>query len=345
MKTKTITCVCCGDTIEKNDIRETVDGHVCYSCFIHLYDLCPACNRYLKTDDLIYPYDDGGNICQECIEDMSYCDHCEQYTVNGVDQVDGAEYWCGRCINSDAYTCNMCGDIITQVEEVDGEVVCEYCLGEYYTYCNSCGNYYSIDEPYCTFCGPESGICHAYNYRPEPRFFGGESNEYFGFELELEDVDPETVFNYMEEKEVYLKEDGSLCDGFEIVSHPMTREYLKKRDLFAAIKNLRSHGATSHSNGRCGFHIHVSRTAFTPLQIYKILRFVVDEKHRRFIMRLTQRTNSQVQDYCSFEYSRLLSSISKDKYYGHRYTTINLQNEKTIEFRMFRGNTKPERLW
>ncbi len=62
---------------------------------------------------------------------------------------------------------------------------------------------------------------------------------------------------------IYCKHDGSLEDGFEIVTHPMSLEYHEKHMPWAAVlQEAVSMGYRSHQAGTCGLHIHVSRSAF-----------------------------------------------------------------------------------
>ena len=63
-------------------------------------------------------------------------------------------------------------------------------------------------------------------------FFYGNEKRYFGVELEVDESGKDndnaatlkSIANTHEEN-IYIKSDGSLEDGFEIVSHPMTLEY------------------------------------------------------------------------------------------------------------------------
>ena len=63
-------------------------------------------------------------------------------------------------------------------------------------------------------------------------FFYGNEKRYFGVELEVDEggkdndnaASLKSIAN-VHEGNIYIKSDGSLEDGFEIVSHPMTLEY------------------------------------------------------------------------------------------------------------------------
>lgn len=65
---------------------------------------------------------------------------------------------------------------------------------------------------------------------------------------------------------LYFKHDGSLDEGCELVTHPMSPEYMmsdagKKmwRDICEAAL---AEGMRSHDTSTCGLHVHVSRDFF-----------------------------------------------------------------------------------
>ncbi|MHC1695860.1 MAG: amidoligase family protein [Eubacteriales bacterium] len=150
------------------------------------------------------------------------------------------------------------------------------------------------------------------------------------------------------EEHIYIKHDGSLDDGFEIVSHPATPGYhlkhMKWREICSRAVEL---GYTSHQAGTCGLHIHVSKDCFGSTYreqeevIARILYFV--EAHFNEMLCFSRRTQSQLDRWAArYGYKDQPKDIlyhAKNSNMG-RYTAINLQNYDTIEFRMFRGTLK-----
>lgn len=58
---------------------------------------------------------------------------------------------------------------------------------------------------------------------------------------------------------IYIKSDGSIDDGFEIVSHPMTLDYHQHdMDWEAVLHEAIKMGYRSHQTSTCGLHIHVN---------------------------------------------------------------------------------------
>lgn len=108
--------------------------------------------------------------------------------------------------------------------------------------CEDCGRLVHNDEAfsvedsdyyYCQDCYNrlKHRAIKSYYYKPDPIFYGSGSL-YMGVELEIDKGGEDNanaeilldIANCVEEK-IYCKHDGSLHDGFEIVSHPMTLEY------------------------------------------------------------------------------------------------------------------------
>jgi hypothetical protein len=106
-------------------------------------------------------------------------------------------------------------------------------------------------------------------------------------------------------------------------------------------------GYRSHEAGTCGLHIHTNRTALgdsydeQEATIAKILYFV--ERFWEQVLRASRRTTEQMNRW-SARYG--LKENPKDQIeYAKttplgRYACINLQNQHTVEFRMFRGTLK-----
>ena len=62
---------------------------------------------------------------------------------------------------------------------------------------------------------------------------------------------------------LYIKTDGSLDEGLELVTHPMTLEYhLNEMPWAEVLRKAQSMGYLSHAAGTCGLHVHISRLAF-----------------------------------------------------------------------------------
>jgi len=233
--------------------------------------------------------------------------------------------------------------------------------------CLGCVGYHSDHEAYCEECGErefqasdveirDSG-CRAYPDKqplkaPYPGFL------YLGVELEVEcgDSSRTQVAASIGEKygrdRLLLKDDGSLSNGFEMVTGPWSLEY-HQQVWGGIVKAAIEADATSWRRKSTGLHVHMSRAFFTPLVLGKLLVFLNSEQTKAQIVRLAGRESP---DYASMEKKKLTDVVRyrsrTDWQTGHttrtrtavgfgasgnRYEILNLTNEKTVEVRIFKG--------
>ncbi len=147
---------------------------------------------------------------------------------------------------------------------------------------------------------------------------------------------------------IYCKHDGSIADGFEIVSHPMSLDYhLHKMNWEKVFENALALEYRSHQTSTCGLHLHVNRTAFGDSfekqeeVIARIVFFVED--HWNELLKFSRRTEESINRWASrygiSENAADNYKKAKDKHMG-RYVAVNLENYNTIEFRIFRGTLR-----
>lgn len=304
-------------------------------------------------------------------EERKKCSICgESHPVELLTRFDG-EWLCINCLNSETVVCSHCDTRIWNDNNSGSDSVplCENCYCDHYTSCNHCGRiihrddaYYETDEseePYCyscyqRYCSNKS--IHDYYYKPEPIFYG-KGNRFFGVELEVDnagetDENAESVMhiaNGNRSEHVYCKHDGSLEEGFEIVTHPMTLNYhINEMPWQKTLTRLKNMSYLSHQAGTCGLHVHVNRDSLGETYedqescIARILFFV--EKHWEELLKFSRRTNYQLERWAArYGYKDKPKDIldhAKGGANNGRYSCINLQNADTIEFRMFRGTLK-----
>ena len=160
--------------------------------------------------------------------------------------------------------------------------------------------------------------------------------------------------------------DGSLNEGFEMVTgytgldvHAHQLAFFKQR--FA--------GAKSHNTRTCGLHVHVCKAGMSLLHASKLVLFINDEKNHDLIKTIARRTESS---YSVFKDKSVDKSWIKDavrtahpetratqpddnerdyrngsrkrnalrNLNSSRYEALNFNNEKTVEFRLFKGTLK-----
>lgn len=277
------------------------------------------------------------------------------------------ELLCPACLSSQTVYCSCCDRRIWTDDNVgtDAQPLCQDCFDDHFERCTTCNalirrgdTYYRGDTPYCAECYQSVGCgdeIMSYYFKPTPIFYG-EGKRFFGVELEIdgagEDNDNAAEILHIANVErplVYCKHDGSLDDGFEIVTHPMTLDFhLHNMPWEQIVEEAKKLGCTSHQAGTCGLHVHVNRNAFgeTEVQqdavIARILYFV--EKNWEELLKFSRRTQSQLDQWAArYGYKdqpkELLDHAKKSAHAG-RYTSVNLTNKNTIEFRIFRGTLK-----
>ena len=298
---------------------------------------------------------------------MGVCSSCGCSTpIDQLTEFDG-QLFCHDCLTERTTRCLDCGTRIYRSENsgTSEHPLCQDCHDDNYTYCERCDRmihndaaHYieDSDYPYCRSCYEiecDRSI-KEYNYKPDPIFYG-KGSRFFGVELEIDEggEDDSSAEDVMyvgnrADEHIYCKHDGSLHDGFEIVTHPMTLEYhmaiMPWKDITDKARKL---GYTSHQAETCGLHIHVNRTSFgesTEAQdeaIGRILYFVERNWNELLIFsrRTQEQLNSWARRYGYKDQPKEMLEHAKKGYDG-RYTCVNLTNYSTIEFRIFRGTLK-----
>lgn len=179
------------------------------------------------------------------MEEKIYCSHCgEVIDTDDYGELYG-EILCSDCLDDYTTVCDCCGVRIWS-EDAEGDdytSLCRQCYDYHYTRCEECDSLIHNDDAYeyddgyfCHECYQnirKNAAIHEYGYKPTPIFYG-DSDRYFGVELEIDGAGKDD--DYAEEildiangsdEHIYIKTDGSLEDGMEIVTHPMSLDYHK----------------------------------------------------------------------------------------------------------------------
>lgn len=359
-------CAICG-TIHEMDELVCVDGeYVCKDCLEENTVVCRDCGRrILKSNNY-------GNadmpLCQECFEDYYVvCEHCGAIELGEeAIEVSNGDILCRHCASILTSICERCGATVyrNNAEIADNMTLCHECYYENYTRCQNCGDIIPMDDAYdhdgddyCRECYNSlftNGGIRNYSYKPNPIFYGS-GFRYFGVELEIDGggEDDDNADALMElvnahNKLIYCKHDGSLNNGFEIVTHPMTLNYhMNKMPWVLLVREAKNMGYRSHQPGTCGLHVHVNRDSFGDTldkregNIARVLYIV--EKYWGEMLKFSRRTEAQLNRWAArYGYKDNPNEfIDLVKNYGEgRYSSVNLCNANTIEFRIFRGTLK-----
>jgi hypothetical protein len=173
---------------------------------------------------------------------------------------------------------------------------------------------------------------------------------YLGFELETEmrRVDDGSAFaSSALLGTAYLKHDGSISSGFEIVTHPHTHQQYRENSatLWNTIETLRKdYDARSWDTDTCGLHIHLSRDGFSSgAHLHRFIAFVYHNAPHMMKFAGRKTRFARFNDVYTFDqYDRPVFSLKHkvgdpNRHSTERYSAVNTQNPNTIELRFFRG--------
>ena len=271
--------------------------------------------------------------------------------------------------------CSVCNKIITEDEKykmLEGEYFCEGCAKNYKR-CSVCGalvprdKLYGLGDGYiCCDCAKDDYNCvidyHGFN-EWIPKKIPTEKNPlYLGIELEVDNKYDDyaednnqlilsrvrTIF----EKDLIGSYDGSLRNGFEMVTQPMTLDFWKKNkasQLQEITRFLISHGYISHNTTTCGLHVHVNRDYLGETKeeqenaIDKI--YLIMENFKKEFELFARRSSNHYSNFLldveeNIKENLSICSIKEKKNKHNRYMALNITNDKTIEFRLFKGTLK-----
>lgn len=192
--------------------------------------VCSACQGECDAEETVF-FDDQ-DLCPECAESLTDLCSC-----------------CGERI----WISNNAGD--------NSITLCQHCYDNHYCACEGCGAIIHFNSAYRTddddgdFCWDcythhqsKRKVIHDYHYKPTPEFFPlyDAKEIYLGVELEIDNGGEDSynaeellkVANELEEH-LYIKHDGSLNDGLELVSHPATLDYHRNHIPWERIISLR----------------------------------------------------------------------------------------------------------
>lgn len=332
-----ITCSDCGEVTVNPDDDNFVEYNqswYCRNCFDQSFCTCANCNDIITQDD------------------SRYCETCEQTL-------------CSSCLDLNHITCIDCGETICQRNELsyttyNNGIICESCLQNGYHKCSDCGDlfpdgmlcYNENDEcDYCESCAERhntSRYIHDYGYKPYAQYHG-EQGPFIGIELEVEskgdtycDEEAEYLVDHYSDNEnlFYIKSDGSLDNGMEIVSHPCIIEFHKSQFPWSnVLSHLRDSGFKSHDTKTCGLHLHLSRASLTKSEQIKLGIFVNMQIENMEV--LGRRKNNSYAKFKDLSKNGLKYAAENDE---GRYEALNWNNSRTVEFRFPKGTLKIETL-
>ena len=205
---------------------------------------------------------------------------------------------------------------------------------------------------------------HSYNYTPSRfnKHGQSDSNRFYGVEIEMDEGGNNNtnaslvLSNDPNEEFHYIMHDGSLSNGFELVTHPATINALANSQLKETLEMASILGYKGDVD-TCGLHIHIDRNAFNnsngkSLNNIGKLIYLFEKFWAQFVA-ISRRKESNLQRYAkryTYKYNPI-DSLSFDEILemntesltrescDHKYFSINLKHDATVELRIFKGTS------
>lgn len=355
-------CLNCG---KENATHTYQNDYYCEDCFNSHFMICEDCDSTIPIDNIYTTYNNR-HICNDCFNDNYFmCEDCENiYPIDNSYTTYNARLICEDCYDSNYYTCSDC-DTVYPIDRSytthDDQLICYDCRDDHYTYCEDCDQLFHNDDIhyheqddcyYCESCydrHPEENNILSYHHPIDYNFLGKTSPIYLGTEVEIENTkniisNDEAAGHIQDMIPVYPMHDGSIDNGFEMVSDPQNIEWTMEHaeDFERAFAYLTDNGFRGDQTTTCGLHIHVSRDPLNDDTVDKILLFM--ENYKNELISLARRHSTNWSAFISDrneDFVQSLTYIKDKKHSGNRYMALNLQNIHTIEFRLFRSTLNP----
>ena len=358
-----VRCRDCEQYIPMGDAHE-FGGYewVCEACS-DAYSICEECGALIEDGEghRVNPDTRGETlVCSDCVGDFIRCDDCGEYFTEGYMYTDNDTHVCHDCFNwHDWAFCGECGTLTQEGywDDDRDETICPTCQANFVGRLN---NYSFKPTPEFHFRRSEITLAERKGLRPS------ELVHSFGVELEVDHGNDQTaLLRDLKDLDapIYMKRDGSLDNGVEIVTHPCSLEYHAYELRWAEIARICTrHGYKSHDTNTCGLHIHVGRAGMgkdsterqaTAAKLVLLVRTLWPE-----LVKFSRRAENKLDEWASLPthwrltevLAALDGGLDTDEQtvinaalcteHNGRYQAVNLTNAHTVEFRLFRGTLK-----
>lgn len=260
--------------------------------------------------------------------------------------------------------CHNCGSEITRKDVIfiNENPYCDECK-EDLERCNRCGGLFQRDgmslyegDTFCNSCWEDvfrQNIIQSYDWVPDEFEEHGDDVK-LGSEIEIEAPQDSNkaklaveIYKWLEEKDLenlfYFKHDGSLSNGFEIVSMPLALNLWKELPLESLFAHIVKEGGRSHETQTCGLHIHIEKSYINDNKtLAKCYYFL--SKHKDKVIKFTRRYRDQLKQYGTIHdwSKRDVEDMRKAVNTGERYRSINTNHSFSYEFRIYKGTLNYE---
>jgi hypothetical protein len=309
---------------DSDDVQDVLDEY---------FDTCPDCGEWEARGHFSSTYN-ADDVCRACLDNhYEYSDYYDTYVYS-----DDSRTAIDR--DGDEVTIHYDDDNFSWNDDEDCYVHHEYAGRIIASYHSSKGNFTPISSAWTKANSFYiSKIVDINN--PPPRL-----ERYFGVELEVEvkhgdrvgraEAINDAVNDGKVGKFCFFENDGSLTNGFEIITQPMGLDMHTSFWQWVNNADL-SRGLLSHNTSSCGLHVHVTRMGLSRLQLSKMVAFVNHPDNQPLLEAIARRYGS---NYARFHSSKRIGNALRSA--ENRYEALNLESRKTVEVRIFKGSLKYE---
>lgn len=282
-------------------------------------------------------WDSSDEFCESCADELVTCWECDTqvHQESHIFQnywrkpADYDEWFCNSCLENDCYW--------SEYDEC------------FYRYEENTPEHQSENDD------EDSDSGNLENWKPMPIFHGeSDTNSFFGIELELEFA--ESNFNSRETENLLLEisqqwryglwyhhRDGSLTNGIELVSHPMSAEFIQNELNLDFVSVLRERGFRSWDAKTCGIHIHIDRRGFdSTVHAYAFANLIYANPNEW--QKMAGRNSTRYASFNPNERDLVAFEIKDKSRQRNRYVAVNCTNRNTLEVRIFRGSLNETRI-
>ena len=296
------------------------------------------CQRLSNTHPNRWGYFGGDHKLREFVRQVSAI-------VNGWEFSETHHFAIGSLILCP--DCDEIEDTWSVTNDTDRRV-CDDCLNNSYYWSHENESYYEYRGN-----APE----HLNSYEDHPlfgenkntlvRLGSSEFGMFYGFELEIENENHDRVRDALDllDGGVYrVHDDGSLHNGIEVVSYPMSGQFIREKLNLDWLRQFARRGWRSWDadGDTCGLHIHASRDGFSSdVHLFAFASFIY--ANERQMTTLAGRHSN----YGSFSHDKrppLALDVKKRAQFSERYVAVNLTNDHTAEVRIFKGSLNERRV-
>ncbi len=305
------------------------------------------CGKEVFTKIYIAGEDYSSPVCIDCLEQLIkdnkiyWCIYHKRYELyeegkpTHIAKIKNSRGLICDCISYQFRICHECGDL-TYEEDIYAEM-CRDCMKEKDCENTNIGGYHNQhDFPKKLYGNPSNGI-----------FFGLEIESEYSLDSPLfQDKVPsiEEIFSESTRTLCCFERDGSLENGFETITNPLSYEFMKNNGIIEQITSELK--KAMHTSDRCGLHIHITKTNEVIKKLPQIILFL--ENNKKDVIDFCGRETPYAEFY-TYKDKKIDTRIANEIIFNSesfgRRRMINLTNKDTIEFRGFRGTLDADRIY